>query len=72
MVENSVKQSVCGFKVSSISVKKAKDGEVATLVLRASMDDLTAGDFDVGSIMKALVSYQTSDNEVGLNLLMTK
>ena len=67
MTETKVsKQSVTGFKVLTFQVKKSKDTEKVKLVLEADVDDIGAGEYDMGDVLKALLSHQTGDEDVGL------
>lgn len=62
------KQAVTGFKVLTFQVKKAKDSEKVKLVLEADVDDISAGDYDMGDVLKALLTHQTGDVDVGLSI----
>lgn len=66
------KQSVGGFKVLSYSVKKGKDTEKMRLVLEAEVDDISAGDLDMGKVLKALLDHQVGETAVGLSVFVDK
>lgn len=63
-------QSVSGFKVKDYTVKKSKEGEMVKLVLEALVDEVGAGEYDMGDVLKALLHHQVSDTDVGLKLLV--
>jgi uncharacterized protein YqeY len=67
-----VKQAVGGFKVLNYSVKKGKEDEKLRVVLEASVAEITAGECDVGQVMKALLDHATGETEVGLSLFVAK
>ena len=69
---NAKKQAVAGFKVIGYSVKKSKDTEKIKLVLEAEVDSVSAGECDVGQVMKALLEHSTSEVDVGLSLFVNK
>lgn len=66
----STKQAVSGFKVRDYQVKKAKDTEKVKLILEADVENLGAGNFDFGEILKALWSHQASETDIGLSVFM--
>lgn len=67
---SSKKQSIGGFKVLAYSVKKAKDSEKIRLVLEAVVDDIAAGECDMGDVMKALLDHQVGEVDVGLSVFV--
>ena len=64
------KQAVTGFKVATFQVKKTRDSERVKLVLEADVDTITAGDYNVGDVLKALLSHQTGDADIGLSVFV--
>ncbi len=70
MSTEATKQSVTGFKVATFQVKKTKDSERVKLVLEADVDTITAGNYDMGDVLKALLSHQTGDVDVGLSVFV--
>ena len=68
----SSKQSITGFKVLNFQVKKAKDTEKVKLVLEADVDNIGAGNNDMGDVLKALLHHQTGDVDVGLSVFIQK
>ena len=66
----SSKQAVTGFKVLTFQVKRAKDTEKVKLVLEADVDTIGAGNYDMGDVLKALLSHQTGDLDVGLSVFV--
>lgn len=70
MLTETNKQSVTGFKVVTFQVKKAKDSERIKLVLEADVDNIGAGNYDMGDVLKALLSHQTGDTDVGLSVFV--
>lgn len=71
MSEGTLKQAVSGFKVCSISVKKVKDGEKLKLILEAPVENLSAGEFDVGDVMNSLTNHISGDTDVGLSIFIS-
>lgn len=67
MTDKDKKLTVTGMKVVKYDVRRAKDAEKLRLVLEADVDEITA---DMGKVQKALLVHRTSDNDVGLNLLI--
>jgi len=65
-------QSVGGFKVVNYSVKKGKEDERVRLVLEASVDEISAGECDMGEVMKALLDHATGDTAISLSLFVNK
>ena len=65
-------QAVTGFKVVGYQVKKTKDAEVVKLVLQATVDEIGAGAFDMGDVLKALLYHQTGDTDIGLSVFMNQ
>jgi hypothetical protein len=72
MEDKKSKQAVMGFKIVSFQSKKKKDGDSVKLILEADVDGVSAGDFDLGDIFKALHIHQSSDTEIGLSVFMTE
>ena len=72
MVENSSKQGITGFKVISFQVKKSKDGERVKLLLEASVDDIGAGEKNVGDVLKAFLYHQSGETDIGLSVFVEK
>lgn len=72
MDEAKKKQSITGFKVVSYQVKRKKDSEKITLVLEADVDDIGAGEFDMGDVQGALLNHRASDTDVGISLFIEK
>ena len=70
MEEYGKKQSVGGFKVLQYTVKKAKDGEKLKLLLEADVENVKAGEYDVGDVLKALLTHQTSEVDVALSVFI--
>lgn len=66
------KQAVTGFRVVSFHSKKTKDGDSVKVILEADVDNVGAGEHDLGDIFKALHIHQSSDTEVGLSVFMTE
>jgi hypothetical protein len=66
------KQSVTGFKVKTYAVKKTKDGEKVILVLEALGEDIAAGSFDYGDVLKSFTVHMSGDVEVGLSVFVEK
>lgn len=66
------KQAVAGFKVVGYSVKKSKDTEKIKLVLEAEVGSVSAGECDMGDVMKALLEHSTGEVDVGLSLFVNK
>jgi uncharacterized protein YqeY len=64
------KQAVTGFKVLTFQVKKSKDTEKVKMVLEAEVDTIGAGEYDMGDVLKALLSHQTGDVDVGLSVFV--
>lgn len=64
------KQAVTGFKVLTFQVKKAKDSERVKIVLEADVDTVGAGEHDMGDVLKALLTHQTGDVDVGLSVFV--
>jgi ABC-type uncharacterized transport system ATPase subunit len=64
------KQAVTGFKVSNFQVKKTKDSERVKLVLEADVGTIGAGEYDMVDVLKALLSHQTGDMDVGLSVFV--
>lgn len=64
------KQAVTGFKVLTFQVKKAKDSEKVKLVLEADVDTIGAGEYDMGDVLKALLTHQTGDVDIGLSVFV--
>lgn len=58
-------QLVQGFKVDTFLVKK----DEIKLVLKASKDEIRAGDFDLGQVLGMLELHSTSDYNVELSLV---
>jgi hypothetical protein len=67
---NSSKQSVTGFKVVTYQVKKGKETEHLKLVLQADVENIGAGTYGFGEVLKALWSHQASDMDVGFSVFM--
>lgn len=65
-------QAVSGFKVLNFQVKKAKDTERVKIILEADVDNIGAGNFDMGDVLKALLHHQTGDVDVGLSVFIEK
>jgi len=63
-------QAVTGFKVSNYQVKKTKDSEQVKIVLVADANELSAGEFDIGDVLKALWAHQASELDVGLSVFV--
>lgn len=72
MSETTTKQSVTGFRVVNFKVKKSKEGEVVVLLLEGNVDSIGAGDCDMGDVLKALLTHQTGENDIGLSLFINK
>ena len=72
MSDVSEKQSVGGFKVLNYSMKKGKEDEKIRIVLEANVGEITAGERDMGAVMKALLDHATGETEVGLSVFMNK
>ncbi len=70
--ESAKKQSVTGFKVIGYMVKKSKDTEKIKLTLEAEVDSVSAGEYDLGDVMKALLEHSTGEVDVGLSLFVNK
>ena len=70
-MEESNRQSVSGFKILSVQVKKAKDTEKVKLILEADIDDIGAGNYDMGDILKALVHHQSGEMDIGISVFVT-
>lgn len=66
------KQSVSGFKVITYQVKKGKDTEHLKLVLQADVENIGAGEYGFGEVLKALWSHQASDMDVGFSVFVKK
>lgn len=58
-------QLVQGFKVDTFLVKK----DEIKLVLKASKDEIRAGNFDLGQVLGMLELHSTSDYNVELSLV---
>ena len=71
-MEVTSKQSVTGFKVLNYQIKKEKETEKVKLVLEANVEDIKAGNFDFGEVLKALWAHQAGENDVGFSLFMNK
>lgn len=67
-----LKQSVTGFKVCNLSIKRGKDTEKVRLVLEASVEDVKAGEFDVGDVINGLTNALSADSELGLSVFIKK
>lgn len=67
---NATKQSVTGFKVLSFSSRKTKDGEKIKVSIEGLVEDIGAGEKDIGDVLKALTFHQSGDVEIGLNLFV--
>lgn len=70
MAESMQKQSVNGFKIIGSTTKTTKEGEVVKLTIQASVDDITAGDKDLGKILKAFLDHQAGQTEIGLSVFI--
>lgn len=57
-------QPVQGFKVATFTVKK----DTIDLKLTAEKDEVTAGEYDLGDVLKMLELHSTSDYTVELTL----
>ena len=66
------KQAVTGLRVVNFKVKRSKEGEVLVLLLEGNIDSIGAGDCDMGDILKALLTLQTSDGDIGLSVFINK
>lgn len=67
-----VKQGVTGFKVISFNVKKAKENEKVKVILEADADAIGVGPkYDMGDLLKAFLSHQTGDIDIGLSVFMS-
>ena len=65
-----IKQSVAGFRVVGFQSKNTKDGGKLRVVLEGPIDEIKAGEHDLGVILKSLSSHQEGETEVGLNLFV--
>ncbi len=72
MSEEKNTQSIGGFKVLNYTMKKSKDNEKIRLVLEATVDEITAGNCDMGQVMKALLDHAVGETAVGLSLFVNK
>jgi len=70
MTTEATKQAITGFKVATFQVKKTKDTERVKLVLEGDVDEITAGELTVGDVLKALLSHQTGDTDIGMSLFV--
>lgn len=64
------KQAVGGFSVANCTLRKTKDNEKVRLVLEANVDEIKAGDKNLGDVLKALADHMTGEVEVGLSVFM--
>lgn len=67
---NSKVQSVTGFKVVNYVVRRVKDVEKLKIVIEAEVEDMLAGETDMGTVQKALLNHLTSDTDVGFSVLV--
>jgi len=66
-----VKQGVTGFKIVSFHVKKAKESEKVKILLEADVNDIGVGPkHDMGDLLKAFLSHQTGDVDIGLSVFI--
>jgi hypothetical protein len=69
---NTLKQAVPGFKVVNVNVKKGKETEKVKLILEANVEDISAGEFDVGDVISSLMNTMTAEQDIGLSVFIKK
>lgn len=64
------KQSITGFKIKNYASKKTKTAQKFIIVLEAELEDIGAGEYDMGDFQKALLIHQDSEVAVSLGLFI--
>ena len=66
------KQGISGLKVHRQGIRSTKDGEKLVVVLEGMIEEVKAGEYDIGDIVKALLSHKMGETEVGFSLFVEK
>jgi hypothetical protein len=66
------KQSVNGLRVINYMVKKAKEGEKLKIILEADVENVSAGSYGLGDVLKALWSHTAAETDVGFSVFMSE
>jgi len=70
--ENTLRQAVPGFKVVNVNVKKGKETEKLKLISEANIEDIGAGQFDVGDVINSLMNHMTAEQDLGISVFIKK
>lgn len=71
-MSETLKQAVPGFKVVNVNVKKGKETEKVKLILEANVEDISAGEFEVGDVINSLMNLMTAEQDIGISVFIKK